>query len=142
MTAAVLASLFGDGHVRPARAVKMKLLGQRAAVDRFPGYPVVRAWFPGKRCRLRCRTGLKPDVAVVQCHKSVPLGKALEAAGVPIVVYLRNVEFHELDGDLAELKLGALHRQFASSRRAPISGRSASNRPSSRRSIDRESYAH
>ncbi|TIT54485.1 MAG: glycosyl transferase family 1, partial [Mesorhizobium sp.] len=46
---------------------------------------------------------VKPDVAVVQCHKSVPLGKALQAKGVPLVVYLRNVEFHELGGDLREL---------------------------------------
>ncbi|TIN44718.1 MAG: glycosyl transferase family 1, partial [Mesorhizobium sp.] len=41
--------------------------------------------------------------AVVQCHKSVPIGKALQADGVPLVVYLRNVEFHELGGDLREL---------------------------------------
>jgi glycosyltransferase involved in cell wall biosynthesis len=46
---------------------------------------------------------LKPDVAVVQCHKSVPIGKELQAKGVPLVVYLRNVEFHELAGDLREL---------------------------------------
>jgi glycosyltransferase involved in cell wall biosynthesis len=34
----------------------------------------------------------------------VPLGKALEAAGVPVVVYLRNVEFNELAGDPSELR--------------------------------------
>ena len=114
-SASVLASLFGDGLFGLRPRVKMKLLGQPAVVDRFPGYPVVRAWFPWEAVPFALEQA-RPDVAVVQCHKSVPLGKALEAAGVPIVVYLRNVEFDELDGDPRELPLGALHRQLRSSR--------------------------
>ena len=101
--AAVLAALFGDGIFGMTARLKLKLLRQAAVVDRFPGYPVVRAWFPWQAVPFAVDR-LKPDVAVVQCHKSVPLGKALEASGVPIVVYLRNVEFHELAGDLSELK--------------------------------------
>ena len=101
--ASVLAALFGDGMFGFKARAKMKLLGQRAVIDTFPGYPVVRAWFPWEAADFAVQK-LKPDVAVVQCHKSVPIGKALEAQGIPLVVYLRNVEFHELGGDLSELR--------------------------------------
>ncbi|RRI01155.1 glycosyltransferase [Mesorhizobium tamadayense] len=100
--ASVLAALFGQGMFGYKARAKMKLLGQRAVIDSFPGYPVVRAWFPWEAAAFAVKK-LQPDVAVVQCHKSVPLGKALQAEGVPLVVYLRNVEFHELGGDLREL---------------------------------------
>lgn len=100
--AAVLASLFGDGIFGFKARAKMKILRQRAVIDQFPGYPVVRAWFPWEAASFAVER-IKPDVAVVQCHKSVPIGKALQAQNVPLVVYLRNVEFHELAGDLREL---------------------------------------
>lgn len=102
-TPAVLAALFGDGLFGFKARVKMKLLRQRASVDTFPGYPVVRAWFPWEAADFAVQR-TKPDVAVVQCHKSVPIGRALQAHNVPLVVYLRNVEFHELAGDLRELR--------------------------------------
>jgi glycosyltransferase involved in cell wall biosynthesis len=101
--AAVLAALFGEGMFGLKARAKMKLLGQRAVIDTFPGYPVVRAWFPWEAARFAVQK-TQPDVAVVQCHKSVPIGKALQAEGVPLVVYLRNVEFHELGGDLRDLR--------------------------------------
>lgn len=100
--ASVLAALFGQGVFGLRARAKMKLLRQRAVIDSYPGYPVVRAWFPWEAARFAVEK-LRPDVAVVQCHKSVPIGRALQAEGVPLVVYLRNVEFHELGGDLREL---------------------------------------
>lgn len=100
--ASVLASLFGDGIFGLKARAKMKLLRQPAVIDSFPGYPVMRAWFPWEAAGFAVEK-MRPDVAVVQCHKSVPLGKALQAQGVPLVVYLHNVEFHELGGDPREL---------------------------------------
>lgn len=100
--ASVLASLFGDGMFGFKARAKMKLLRQPAVIDSFPGYPVVRAWFPWEAAGFAVKK-TRPDVAVVQCHKSVLLGKALHAEGVPLVVYLHNVEFHELAGDPREL---------------------------------------
>ncbi|TJW45689.1 MAG: glycosyl transferase family 1, partial [Mesorhizobium sp.] len=100
--ASVLAALFGEGIFGFKARAKMKLLRQRAVIDNFPGYPVVRAWFPWEAAGFAVER-LSPDVAVVQCHKSVPIGRELQALGVPLVVYLRNVEFHELAGDLREL---------------------------------------
>lgn len=98
----VLAALFGNGAFGIKARLKLKLSRRPGVIDRLPGYPVVRAWFPWEAAEFAVRT-LKPDVAIVQCHESVPIGKALQAQGVPLVVYLRNVEFHELGGDLREL---------------------------------------
>ncbi|WEJ13840.1 glycosyltransferase (plasmid) [Sinorhizobium sp. K101] len=100
--AGVLASLFGDGFFGFKARVKLKLSGGPGVLDNFPGYPVVRAWHPWEAAAFAVQK-LQPDVAVVQCHKSVPIGKALQVHNVPRVVYLRNVEFHELAGDLREL---------------------------------------
>jgi len=100
--AGVLAALFGDGLFGLRARLKLKLSGERGVMDHFPGYPVIRGWFPWEAAGVAVKK-LQPDVAVVQCHKSVPIGKALEAYGVPLVVYLRNVEFQELAGDLREL---------------------------------------
>lgn len=100
--AGVLAALFGDGFFGFKARLRLKLSGERGVLDSFPGYPVIRGWFPWEAAGFAVRR-LQPDVAVVQCHKSVPIGNALEAQGVPLVVYLRNVEFHELAGDLRDL---------------------------------------
>jgi glycosyltransferase involved in cell wall biosynthesis len=99
----ILASLFGDGVFGLVARVKLKVLRQGAAMDNFQGYPAVRAWFPWQAVPYAV-SRLDPDVAIVQCHHSVAIGKALEAHGVPVIVYFRNVEFHELDGDPSELK--------------------------------------
>ena len=99
----VLTALFGDGFTGFKSRVKMKLLRQPAAIGNFSGYPVFRAWFPWEAAEFSVRKA-NPDVAVVQCHNTVPIGKAFEACGIPLVVYLRNVEFHELGGDLRELR--------------------------------------
>lgn len=98
----VLAALFGGGIFGMKSRIKLKLLRRPGVIDNLSGYPVVRTWFPWKAVDFAVKK-LDPDVAVVQCHESVPIGKALQACGVPLVVYLRNVEFHELGGDLREL---------------------------------------
>jgi glycosyltransferase involved in cell wall biosynthesis len=100
--ASVLAALFGSGMFGLKQRLKLKALGKGAVVDHLPGYPVARAWFPAEAMPFAVAR-FKPDVAVVQCQKSVPIAKAVERVGVPVVIYLRNVEFHELEGDLREL---------------------------------------
>ncbi|MDQ0458004.1 glycosyltransferase [Rhizobium paknamense] len=100
--ASVLACLFGDGFFGFKARAKLKLLRQPAVMDTYPGYPVMRAWFPWEAAGFAAQK-MKPDVAVVQAHKSVPIAKALQAHNVPTVVYLRNVEFLDLAGDLREI---------------------------------------
>lgn len=98
----VLAALFGSGMFGLKARIKLKLSRHPGVIDQLPGYPVIRAWFPWDAGKFAVQK-LKPDVAIVQCHDSVPIGKSLQAQGVPLIVYLRNVEFHELGGDLADL---------------------------------------
>ena len=100
--AAVLCALFGDGLFGLRARVRMKLAGRKAAEDDVAGYPVLRAWFPAEQVAHAVQR-FRPDVGVVQCHGSVPLARALEAEGVPVVIYLRNVEFAELGGDPGHL---------------------------------------
>ncbi len=94
----VLTSLYGDGWFGMRARIEMKLSHRGFVTDTAMGYPVHRAWFAERQVAGVVRAA-RPDVAVVQCHRTVPIGRAFATAGVPLVVYLRNVEFAELGGD-------------------------------------------
>jgi glycosyltransferase involved in cell wall biosynthesis len=96
----VLAPLYGDGLFGLAARARLKFGRSGLVRDDRMGYGVHRAWFPDRVVRSFCDQ-VRPDVAVVQCHGTVPLAREFRAAGVPVVIYLRNVEFDELGGDLA-----------------------------------------
>lgn len=100
--AALMASLFGNGLFGLKTRVKLKLSKNPGVVDLLPGYPVIRAWHPQEAVGFAVQS-YRPDVAVIQCHQTVPIAKAFEKHDVPVVVYLRNVEFEELGGDLTDL---------------------------------------
>lgn len=100
---AVLSALFGSGLFGFRRRVRLKLSRSTVVQDRAPGYPIFRCWFPWE-CVEETTARFAPDVAVVQCHKTVPIAREFERHGVPVVVYLRNVEFNEMQGDLRELR--------------------------------------
>jgi hypothetical protein len=96
---AVLAPLYGAGAFGLRARVNLKLsrvpivAGSALGLSHLPRL-VARRW--------RCPPSLarvRPDVAVVQCHDSVPIARAFRAAGVPVVLYFRNVEMNELGGD-------------------------------------------
>jgi glycosyltransferase involved in cell wall biosynthesis len=95
---AVLTSLYGDDWFGLRARMRLKLSGKGFVTDAGMGYPVHRAWFSEQQVGALLRTA-RPDVAVIQCHRTVPIGQAFAAAGVPLVVYLRNVEFDELGGN-------------------------------------------
>ncbi|MEO1153515.1 MAG: glycosyltransferase [Pseudomonadota bacterium] len=99
---AVLAPLYGDGWFGLAARARLKAAGGGVVRDTRPGYPVYRGWDPALQVADVVRR-TQANVAVVQCHGTVPLAQAFRAAGVPVVIYLRNVEFHELGGDLTPL---------------------------------------
>ncbi len=98
----VLAPLYGEGWFGLQARARLKLSGKGFVTDMTQGYPVHRAWFPDQVANTVVRQ-VRPDVAVIQCHGTVPIGRAFAAAGVPLVVYLRNVEFAELGGDIRSL---------------------------------------
>lgn len=99
----VLAPLYGDGLFGLAARARLKLVKTGLARDRSRGYPVYRAWFP-KNVVPAFVAKERPDCAVVQCHGTVPLARTFLDADVPVIVYLRNVEFHELQGDPTTLE--------------------------------------
>ena len=98
----VLAPLYGDGLFGLSARARLKLRKDDLVTDLVMGYPVSRAWFPNDCVATFCDL-FRPDVAVVQCHSTVPIARAFCASRVPVVVYLRNVEVGELDGDLSGL---------------------------------------
>jgi glycosyltransferase involved in cell wall biosynthesis len=98
----MLSGLLGSGWLGLRDRIQLKLTGAKAVRDDLLAYPVYRGWVaapaaPGVVDKVR------PDVAVIPTSKGVPLGRAFQKLGVPVVVYLRDVEFHELDGSLEEL---------------------------------------
>jgi glycosyltransferase involved in cell wall biosynthesis len=97
----VLCKLQGGGWTEIQARVKKRLTGKRFARDETMGYPVYRAWDPIGTSEVVER--FKPDVAVVQSGQTVPMASSLEADGVPVVLYFRNVEFDELCGDPSSL---------------------------------------
>lgn len=101
--AVVFSALFGDGPFGFAARLKLKIGRSSIATDRGLGYPVLRAWNPVSAVDEVIRR-IQPDVIVAQCHGTVELGAAFEKHGIPIVVYLRNVEFDELGGDPSTLR--------------------------------------
>ncbi|MEJ6393531.1 glycosyltransferase [Gymnodinialimonas sp. 2305UL16-5] len=103
----VLAPLYGKGLFGLIARTRLKISGKPFARDMKSGYPVNRAWFPEETVsNLVDQTA--PDVAIVQCHGTVPIAQAFRDRDVPLVIYLRNVEFNELGGDLSALR----HAEF------------------------------
>lgn len=99
---AVLSHLQGNGWLAFRNRVLMKLSRRALIADKLPGYRVQRAWYPDRQVA-EALLRERPDVVLVQAGEPLRMAKALRAAGAPTVVYLRDVEFHELGGHPAEL---------------------------------------
>ena len=101
--AAVFAALFGGGLFGLRHRLALKLGLSSVVRDRAPGYCVYRAWRPWLHAGY-VTDHFRPDVAVVQAHNTVPVAEAFEQQKIPVVAYLRNVEFEGLNGDLRDLR--------------------------------------
>lgn len=103
---AVLSGLEGGGWTELRSRLQRRLLRRDYAQNRMSGgYRVYRTWTPLDASEVVRR--FRPDVAVVQndnTRRTVPLARSLEAAGVPVVFYFRNVELHDLGGNPASLR--------------------------------------
>lgn len=99
---AVMASLESSGSVALWNRVRRKLLfGPRFPSDSRMGYPVYRGWNPVEGAEEVLRD-FEPSVVVIQGRYPVPLASGFVALGVPSILYLRDVEFHELGGEIAQ----------------------------------------
>jgi hypothetical protein len=101
---AVFCGLVGRGAFGLRMRAQRKVLGRPFSIDRGQGYEVMRTWTPFAPETIGAAVArFRPDVAVVQTAGSARLAAALRALGVPVVVYLRNVEFEENGGDVSAI---------------------------------------
>ena len=96
---------------------------RRDGEDDALGYPVVRRAEPLAALAAAVRR-FRPDVAVVQLGRLVPLARALVEAGLPTVIYFHNLEFAEMGGALfRHPRLGAItNSDFMAAALAPLLG--------------------
>ncbi|WP_417809340.1 glycosyltransferase [Thioclava sp.] len=97
----VMSKLIGGGWTELDSRIKRRIGRNRFSRDTRMGLAVYRAWDPTDAGEVVTR--FRPDVAVVQSGETVKIAKSLEAAGVPVVLYFRHVEFDDLAGDPADL---------------------------------------
>lgn len=101
---AVYCGFSGRGFFGFRMKVQRKLLQRPFSTDRSQGYEVMRTWEPLDPARVRAAVErFRPDVVVVQTRRSAPLAQEFAKLGVPVVLYLRNVEFAENDGDVSAI---------------------------------------
>lgn len=99
----VLAGLTRDGWIGLRNRAAMKLTRRKAIGDSTQPYPVYRGWFAWEGVADLMRAEA-PEVAVVQSGQILRLAKAFREAGVPLVIYLHNVEFDDHGEDMAAFK--------------------------------------
>lgn len=98
---AVMCRLIGGDWTSVESRVKRRLTQRRFSCDRRLGLPVYRAWDPTDASEVV--RDFQPDIAVVQSGDAMAIARSLQNEGVPIALYLRNVEFDEIGGDLCNL---------------------------------------
>lgn len=113
---AVMCRLSGGGWTEISSRFKRRIGRTRFSHDTIPGHSVYRAWDPTDTTEVVRK--FRPDVAVVQNGHTIPIAKSLEAHGIPIVLYFRNVEFEELEGSPQNLSraLFVANSQFTAKR--------------------------
>jgi glycosyltransferase involved in cell wall biosynthesis len=97
---AVLATLEPEGWLGFWNRMRRKLPGGPLfPADRRMGYVTYRGWDPVAGAGEVCRR-FRPDVAVLQAGRPLPLANALLEAGVPTVLYIHDVDLDQMDGSL------------------------------------------
>jgi glycosyltransferase involved in cell wall biosynthesis len=78
--------------------IRRRLSGKPVLEERDLGYGVFRQW---QVCETVADVvaAFNPDIAVAQIGQQVRLAQAFRACGVPVMIYIRNVEMEELEGD-------------------------------------------
>ncbi len=101
-TVAVAAMLSPSGYVGLRARVLSRLMPRRKVRDTFLGYPVYRRWKVSESLP-ELIEDFRPDFAIVQPSCQVSLAREFARLGVPVAVYLRDVEWYQLEGDPREL---------------------------------------
>jgi glycosyltransferase involved in cell wall biosynthesis len=115
----VLAPLHPDGALGLKTRALMKLTGRETVRDRLMGYPVYRQWSVSGPLD-EAISLIRPDVAIVMPRAAVSMARELVRLSVPTIVYLQDVELHQLGGDPRSLtRVGfASNSEFTAARYA------------------------
>lgn len=98
----MLSALSGTGWTGLRGRILLKLTGRKTVSDRRFGHRSYRGWYPSEGVgEIVARE--RPDVAIVQSPRPAPIVRGLRDHGVPVVVYVRNVEFDDPGDDLRAL---------------------------------------
>lgn len=100
---AIAAGLDGKGMLAFRNRILMKLSRKRVIRDYALGYPVFRAWFIWEAME-EIAQRFRPDVVFAQSGFPARIATACQKLGIPTAIYLRNVESHDLGGDLSQLR--------------------------------------
>lgn len=101
---AVYCGFSGRGVFGFRMRAQRKITGRPFSVDRSQGYEVMRTWEPVDPVRIATAVKrFRPDVVVIQTRHSAQLGLEFSKLGLPVVLYLRNVEFAENEGDVSAI---------------------------------------
>lgn len=99
---AVVASLFPGDLLGIGSRILGRLLPRQKVHDRFLGYPTYRRWNVLSALPELVEE-FRPDIAIVQPANQIPLARELMRLSVPTSVYLRDVEWPELNGNPRDL---------------------------------------
>lgn len=97
----VFSGLTGDGWLGLRHRTMLKVKSGTIVSDDVCGYTTYRAWHPVDSTS-EVVDAFKPDVVILQSGFPARLAKGFKSRNVPLVFYLRNVEFEDLGGDLKE----------------------------------------
>ncbi len=101
---AVYCGFSGRGVFGFRMRAQRKITGRPFSIDRSQGYEVMRTWEPVDPTRIAAAIErFRPDIVVIQTRHSATLGHAFSKHGLPVVLYLRNVEFEENEGDVSSI---------------------------------------
>ncbi|WP_300067561.1 glycosyltransferase [uncultured Ruegeria sp.] len=99
---AVYCGFSGRGFFGFRMKAQRKITGRPFSIDHSQGYEVMRTWEPVDPARISAAVDrFRPDVVVIQTRHSARLGMEFAELGLPVVLYLRNVEFDENEGDVS-----------------------------------------
>lgn len=99
---AIFSGLAAKGLPGMAARLRLKLSRRKIISDRQLGYRIWRSWFPWDGAA-DIATQFQPDVIVVMAGKPVKVAAAFQPTGIPLVMWLQNVEFDDHFGDFAQL---------------------------------------
>lgn len=114
--AAVIAELLGGDRVWLRNRLKSRIAGVRFPLDRIPGYSVYRGYDVGDGMA-EVIARYPPDAVIIQAGRPLRLAQILLDAGVKTFVYLRDVFFDKLGGEIPSGNLGFIANSAFTARR-------------------------